>query len=375
MLCPEALAGAPFSELDVAVPTGLVRAAGGGEAGGQRGASGAQRGACGAAEAERDGELLGARHAGERRLRRLHDVPGRRGRVGGVHAEVAQVLPAVAWRAEVAARRPDEARGADKSARDGAAGVAREQGVTARAAAVVHAVVAKARVVVGVEVELLAGERLKADVHEEDVPGRVGRVGLGHAKTAGLLVHLLVGQAARVEQPDAAIRGVAVPLGERLAVGDDEVERAHAGRAEVGIETSVRRPSSSVCHTLLAVPPMCRSHPCPPRSRAPRRPGRRAPSSRRRDRQGEQEQHRDDGRLHGVAGTRGAHHRTTHGTLIQRVSWSAQMRLLVVEDDVKMAALVRRGLIEEGAAVDVARTARTRSGWRRQRPTTRWCST
>src|SRR3954452_10654087 len=32
------------------------------------------------------------------------------------------------------------------------------------------------------------------------------------------------------------------------------------------------------------------------------------------------------------------------------------MRLLVVEDDVKMAALVRRGLMEEGAAVDVART-------------------
>ena len=32
------------------------------------------------------------------------------------------------------------------------------------------------------------------------------------------------------------------------------------------------------------------------------------------------------------------------------------MRLLVVEDDVKMAALVRRGLIEEGAAVDVARS-------------------
>jgi two-component system OmpR family response regulator len=32
------------------------------------------------------------------------------------------------------------------------------------------------------------------------------------------------------------------------------------------------------------------------------------------------------------------------------------MRLLVVEDDVKMAALLRRGLGEEGAAVDVART-------------------
>src|ERR671915_2423713 len=32
------------------------------------------------------------------------------------------------------------------------------------------------------------------------------------------------------------------------------------------------------------------------------------------------------------------------------------MRLLIVEDDIKMAALVRRGLIEEGAAVDVARS-------------------
>jgi two-component system OmpR family response regulator len=32
------------------------------------------------------------------------------------------------------------------------------------------------------------------------------------------------------------------------------------------------------------------------------------------------------------------------------------MRLLIVEDDVKMAALVRRGLTEEGAAVDVARS-------------------
>jgi two-component system OmpR family response regulator len=32
------------------------------------------------------------------------------------------------------------------------------------------------------------------------------------------------------------------------------------------------------------------------------------------------------------------------------------MRLLVVEDDLKMAALVRRGLVEDGAVVDVART-------------------
>src|SRR4026208_2537955 len=32
------------------------------------------------------------------------------------------------------------------------------------------------------------------------------------------------------------------------------------------------------------------------------------------------------------------------------------MRLLVVEDELKMASLLRRGLIEEGYAVDVART-------------------
>ena len=32
------------------------------------------------------------------------------------------------------------------------------------------------------------------------------------------------------------------------------------------------------------------------------------------------------------------------------------MRALVVEDEVKMAALIRRGLVEEGSAADVART-------------------
>jgi two-component system, OmpR family, response regulator len=32
------------------------------------------------------------------------------------------------------------------------------------------------------------------------------------------------------------------------------------------------------------------------------------------------------------------------------------MRALVVEDELKMAALIRRGLVEEGYAADVART-------------------
>ena len=32
------------------------------------------------------------------------------------------------------------------------------------------------------------------------------------------------------------------------------------------------------------------------------------------------------------------------------------MRILVVEDELKMAGLLRRGLVEEGYAVDIART-------------------
>jgi two-component system, OmpR family, response regulator len=32
------------------------------------------------------------------------------------------------------------------------------------------------------------------------------------------------------------------------------------------------------------------------------------------------------------------------------------MRVLIVEDELKMASLVRRGLLEEGHAADVART-------------------
>ena len=51
------------------------------------------------------------------------------------------------------------------------------------------------------------------------------------------------------------------------------------------------------------------------------------------------------------------------------------MRILVVEDEAKLGRLLVRGLDEEGHAVDVAATARRRSGWRAQRRTTRSCST
>jgi DNA-binding response OmpR family regulator len=47
------------------------------------------------------------------------------------------------------------------------------------------------------------------------------------------------------------------------------------------------------------------------------------------------------------------------------------MRALVVEDEVKMAALIRRGLVEEGYAADVARTGEDSlraTGWRTRCP-------
>ena len=52
------------------------------------------------------------------------------------------------------------------------------------------------------------------------------------------------------------------------------------------------------------------------------------------------------------------------------------MRVLVVEDEVKMGGLLRRGLAEEGHAVDVARTGED-AIWMAgaQSRTTRSCST
>ena len=52
------------------------------------------------------------------------------------------------------------------------------------------------------------------------------------------------------------------------------------------------------------------------------------------------------------------------------------VRVLVVEDEPKMAALIRRGLVEEGYAADVAATRRGRALDGAARPsTTRSCST
>ena len=42
--------------------------------------------------------------------------------------------------------------------------------------------------------------------------------------------------------------------------------------------------------------------------------------------------------------------------LSSRTGKDARMRVLIVEDELKMASLIRRGLVEEGHAADVART-------------------
>ena len=51
------------------------------------------------------------------------------------------------------------------------------------------------------------------------------------------------------------------------------------------------------------------------------------------------------------------------------------MRILVVEDEPKLARLLERGLAEEGHAVDVARTGEDSPGWPARSSTTRSCST
>jgi hypothetical protein len=51
------------------------------------------------------------------------------------------------------------------------------------------------------------------------------------------------------------------------------------------------------------------------------------------------------------------------------------MRVLVVEDEAKLAGLLRRGLTVAGLAADVVDRARTRCGWPLPPATTRSCST
>ena len=51
------------------------------------------------------------------------------------------------------------------------------------------------------------------------------------------------------------------------------------------------------------------------------------------------------------------------------------MRVLIVEDEPKMAGLLRRGLVDQGAVVDVASCGEDALWMAPPRPSTRSCST
>ena len=172
----------------------------------------------------------------ERRTAGLHDVA-----VGGVVVPVhrvvgAQVLPAVAG-AEVSRGGRGEAGGGDERA--ARLGVVGEQRAVPRPAAVIQLVrgaVGQPRVVQGVQLVRLAGQRPEVDVHHHGGPARVGDVGLRDAPAAGLLgVDLLVDQRLRVGEPGDVGGRVALAFGEGLPVRHGELQVADARRAEVGI--------------------------------------------------------------------------------------------------------------------------------------------
>ena len=73
-----------------------------------------------------------------------------------------------------------------------------------------------------------------------------------------------------------------------------------------------------------------------------------------------------------VSGGTGREELRPHG---QRCAEGGGVRVLIVEDEVKLAGIVRRGLRAAGHAADVAAAARTRCGWPARPATPRSCST
>ena len=175
-----------------------------------------------------------AGHAGE--TPDLHDVAGPGLAVGVVEGLVAlEVGPTVA-RAEVARRRLVKRRVRDEGAADRAPGVGRDQRAALRAAVVVHAGVRQRRVVQRVQLVVVSVERLEPDLHVHGIAAGVGDERLDDAVPA-----LPVGvDLAEPQAPGVRPRRPVTHVG-RLAVGeavpgDDQLETAHAGRGEVGIE-------------------------------------------------------------------------------------------------------------------------------------------
>ena len=126
-------------------------------------------------------------------------------------------------------RLPDE-RGAHPT-------VGREQGAPLGAAAVVHPAVVERRVVVHPHPVLPAVQRLQPQLHDVRVTAGIGDVLLGQPVFPVLvLVHLGEPQAPRVRPAHRGRHVARGAVGERLTVGHQQLEAAHARRGQVGVE-------------------------------------------------------------------------------------------------------------------------------------------
>ena len=244
------------------MPPGLVRVLNRVETAAERGVRARQRRRRRSAETKRDRRVLAAGFAGQRHGAGLHDVAvGCRGVVPIHRVVAAQIGPAVA-RAEVAARVLGERR----RGHEGAARfrVRRDQRAPHRRARVVVAVARQAGVVHHVQVQRLLRKRLEVHSHQQHRPTRIGRIRLGDTEpSVRVRVDLLVGEAARIGELERVLGAVGFALHPGLPVGDDELQVAHRGRAQVRIVdlgelTAVQR----VPHLAGQGGGRCRSRPC-----------------------------------------------------------------------------------------------------------------
>ena len=181
-------------------------------------------------EAQRKRHASGL-HTVEGRPAGLHDVAHRRAGVRPVHLRVLQVGPAVAG-TQVAAGRAREPRPCRERA--GGLVVRGQQGTRLRDPGVVVAAVAQSWVVQHVHLVGPAGERFELHIDQQRITGGVGDIGLGQAETTCLVgIDLAIGQRAVIDQLGAMVGAAMLEHGERLAVGDDELQVPHTRRPQI----------------------------------------------------------------------------------------------------------------------------------------------
>ena len=226
-------------------------------------------------EAERERER---RRAVDRDLAGLQHVAVRRRVVVEVQRLVRrEVGPAVAGADEAVRRAREPGRG-DQCA--GHLAVLAQQRVAVARGRVVARGVRQRRVEEREQPVGAGDQRLEGDPHQRRVARGIRDVGLGDAVAAGLgRVDLLVGQRSLVDEADHVGGVLAFAVGERAAVGDRELERAHVGTIPARVVDLAQRAVGERVPDLR-VRPDGRSQPL----LVPCRPVRRGPGSPRRDR-------------------------------------------------------------------------------------------